>query len=169
MMIVRPENPEDSDAIRQVVTKAFGRTDEADLVDALRAHGKALLSLVATDGDRVVGHILFSRVTIEPEPEGVSAAGLAPLAVLPEFQNQGIGSLLTRAGLEECRGADFDCVFVLGHPEYYPRFGFVPASKYKIKSEYPVRDEFFMVIELREGALAGRRGTARYQPEFDEV
>ena len=169
MIIVRPENAEDYDGIRQVNVKAFGQPAEADLVEALRAHGKVTLSLVAADGDRVVGHILFSPATIEPETENLSVTGLAPMAVLPEFQKQGIGSLLVRAGLEECRKSNFDCVIVLGHPEYYPRFGFVPASKYQIKSEYDVRDEVFMIIELREGALRGRKGTALYQPEFNEV
>lgn len=167
MIVVRPEKAEDFSSIRDVVVKAFGGTDEADLIEALREHGKATFSLVATDGDRVVGHILFSPATIEPEIAPLSVAGLAPLAVLPEFQKQGVGSSLVRAGLEECRKSNFDCVIVLGHRDYYPRFGFVPASRYGIKSEYDVADDVFMIIELREGALAGRKGLARYQPEFN--
>jgi putative acetyltransferase len=167
-MIARPEKPEDFDAIRNVNESAFGRPDEADLVDALRAHGKAALSLVAVSDNQVVGHILFSPVVIEHH-EGLSVAGLAPLAVLPEFQKQGAGSLLARAGLDECRKLKFDCVVVLGHAQYYPRFGFAPASRFGIKSEYDVADESFMIIQLREGALDGRAGTARYQPEFNEV
>jgi putative acetyltransferase len=169
MLIVRPEKPEDFDAIRQVNEKAFGRTAEANLTDALRAHGKALLSLVACEGDKIVGHILFSPVTIEPDRGAFPVAGLAPMSVLPELQKQGIGSLLVRAGLDECRRRNYDCVVVLGHPEYYPRFGFEPASNYSIKSEYDAPDEAFMIIQLREGALTGREGIAKYQPEFNEV
>lgn len=91
------------------------------------------------------------------------------MAVLPEFQKRGIGTLLVEAGLAECRKAQYDFVVVLGHPEYYPRFGFVPASRYGIKCEYPVPDEVFMLIELRAGALQGRHGIVKYEPEFDEV
>lgn len=137
------------------------------MVCRLREGGKVTLSLVAVEDDRVVGHILFSPVTIESEAEVRAAAGLAPLAVLPELQRSGIGSRLVRAGLEECRNAGHECVVVLGHPDYYPRFGFVPAICYGVRCEFDVPDEAFMVIELREGALRGRAGTARYQPEFD--
>ena len=167
MIIIREESLEDIAAIRQVNEQAFNQPDEAALVDLLRAHGKVSFSLVAVDDDRILGHILFSPVTIEQTAKTVSAIGLAPMAVLPEFQNQGIGSLLVRRGLEECRKAGHDCVVVLGHPEYYPRFGFVPASKYGIKSEFDVRDEVFMVLELYEGALSGCKGTVKYQPEFN--
>ena len=169
MLIVRNEKPEDIAAIHEVNEKAFGQPAEANLVDALRANGKVILSLVAVQDDRVVGHILFSPVAIESEKESFAAVGLAPLAVLPEHQNQGVGSRLVRAGLDECRKALHESVVVLGHPEYYPRFGFAPASRYGIKSEYDVRDEVFMIMELREGALAGRSGTVKYQPEFNEV
>src|ERR1044072_6444256 len=169
MLIVRNEKPEDIAAIHEVNEKAFGQPAEANLVDALRANGKVTFSLVAVQDDRVVGHILFSPVTIESEKESFAAVGLAPLAVLPEHQNQGIGSRLVRAGLDECRKALHESVVVLGHPDYYPRFGFTPASRYGIKSEYDVRDEVFMIMELREGALAGRSGTVKYQPEFNDV
>ena len=169
MLIVRNEKPEDIAAIHEVNEKAFGQPAEANLVDALRANGKVTISLVAVQDDRVVGHILFSPVTIESEEESLAAVGLAPMAVLPEFQNQGIGSRLVRAGLDGCRKALHESVVVLGHPQYYPRFGFTPASRYGIKSEYDVRDEVFMIMELREGALAGRSGVVKYQPEFNEV
>jgi putative acetyltransferase len=169
MLIVRNEKPEDIAAIHEVNEKAFGQPAEANLVDALRANGKVTLSLVAVQDDRVVGHILFSPVTIESEKESLAAVGLAPMSVLPEFQNQGIGSRLVRAGLDECRKALHDSVVVLGHPEFYPRFGFTPASRHGIKSEYDVRDEVFMIMELREGALAGRSGIVKYQPEFNDV
>ena len=127
------------------------------------------MSLVAVRDDLIVGHILFTPVTIESEGRELAALGLAPMAVLPEQQRQGIGSLLVNVGLNRCRKEGLACVVVLGHPEYYPRFGFVPASHYGIKCEYDVPDEVFMAIELEDGALDGRSGTARYQPEFNET
>jgi putative acetyltransferase len=169
MPLVRRERPEDIAAIRQVNEQAFGRPDEADLVDVLRARGKAVLSLVAAEGDRIVGHILFSPVTIDSGDRTFPAVGLAPMAVLPERQSRGIGSLLVKAGLEECRNAGYDCVVVLGHPGYYPRFGFVPASRYGIRSEYAVPDAAFMILAFREEALRDRAGVVKYQPEFHEL
>ncbi len=169
MMIIRPEEPRDRAAIRQVVEAAFGQPQEAHLVDLLRDHGKVTFSLVAEKDERVVGHILFSPVTIESNDESLMAIGLAPLAVLPELQNEGIGSQLMHAGLEACRAAGHECVVVLGHPRYYPRFGFVPASRYGVRCEYDVPDEHFMLIELRAGALAGHEGLVKYQPEFNQV
>ena len=170
MMIIRQERPEDVAGIRHVNVQAFGQPAEADIVDLLRTRGKVILSLVAAQGDLIVGHILFSPVRIESEGGlFIAAVGLAPMAVLPELQKQGIGSQLVKHGLEQCRKDGHECVVVLGHAEYYPRFGFVPASRYGIKCEYDVPDEVFMVIELREGALEGRAGIARYQPEFKEI
>jgi len=168
-MIVRPEKPEDIPAIRIVNERAFGRTAEADLVDTLRRNGKAAISLVADDDGRVVGHIFFSAVTIQSRETELMGIGLAPLAVIPERQKQRIGSMLMGHGLRRCREEDHPFVVVLGHPNYYPRFGFVPASNFGIKSEYDVADEVFMVMELREGALTGCAGVAKYQPEFNEV
>lgn len=168
-MIVRPEKPEDIPAIRIVNEQAFGRAAEADLVDALRQNGKAPISLVAEDNGRIVGHILFSPVTVETGERELAGVGLAPMAVLPEFQNRGVGSLLVKDGLERCREAGHTFAVVLGHSHYYPRFGFTPASRFGIKCEYEVPDENFMAIELREGALRNQAGMARYQPEFNEV
>jgi len=168
-MIIRPEKPEDISAIRIVNGRAFGGAAEADLVDALRRNGKATISLVAEDGGRVVGHILFSPVTIETSEREIVGVGLAPMSVIPERQNQRIGSLLVEEGLRRCREAGHRFVVVLGHPGYYPRFGFVPASRFGIKSEYDVADEVFMVMELQEGALSGCAGVVKYQPEFNEV
>ena len=167
-MTIRPQIPEDAAAIRQVNEEAFGSTVEADLVARLHSREAFTLSLVATGEDGVVGHILFSPVTIESESLSFTAMGLGPMAVLPAHQGRGIGSQLVRAGLEECKRLGHEIVVVLGHPDYYPRFGFVPASTYGIKCEYEVPDEAFMVSELREGALVGRRGTVKYQPEFNE-
>jgi putative acetyltransferase len=169
MITIRPEQPEDLAAIHHVVKMAFERTAEADLVDHLRRNGKASLSLVAEDNGRIVGHILFSPVVIETAQGPFHGMGLAPLAVDPERQNEGIGSNLVRQGLRECRQMGHPYAIVLGHPEYYPRFGFVPASRYGIKSTYDVRDEAFMAIELTTDTLRNAAGIANYQPEFDLV
>lgn len=168
-MIIRPEKPEDIAAIHQVVEAAFGQPAEADLVDKLRANGKAIVSLVAEAEGQIAGHILFSEVTLATNPQAVRVIGLAPLAVAPAFQKQSVGSLLSRAGLAACQAAGYEAAIVLGHPEYYPRFGFAPASRFGIHSEYNVRDEVFMAMELRASALAGCSGLAKYQPEFNEV
>lgn len=169
MIVIRPEQPEDIAVIHHVNHQAFGLPAEANLVDALRRNGKALISLVAEDNGRVISHILFSGVTIETANGSIEGVGLAPMAVWPERQNEGIGSRLVEAGLSECRRAGHRFVVVLGHPEFYPRFGFVPASRFGVKSEYEVRDEVFMAMELQKGSLAGFAGVARYQPEFNEV
>jgi putative acetyltransferase len=168
-MTVRPEKPEDIPAIRIVNRRAFGGAAEADLVDALRRNGKTVISLVAEDDGLIVGHIFFSPVAIQSKGAGFTGVGLAPLAVIPEKQNQGIGSMLVEHGLRRCREERHPYVVVLGHPDYYPRFGFVPASRFGIKSEYDVADEVFMVMELRESALSECAGVAKYQPEFNEV
>jgi putative acetyltransferase len=169
MQNIRTEQPEDAAAVYEVVRAAFGQNAEADLVNKLRANGKAIVSLVAELNGEIIGQILFSEVTIETNPRGIKLIGLAPLAVAPAHQRSGIGSQLTRAGLEACRAAGYDAAIVLGHPEYYPRFGFAPASRFGITSEYKVRDEVFMALELTEGALADCSGLARYQPEFNEL
>ena len=167
-MTVRPERLENVSAIRVVNEQAFARTAEADIVDALRRNGKAILSLVAEDNGRIVGHILFSPVTIQSNETELTGAGLAPLAVVPDRQNQGIGSMLVEEGLRRLREAGHRFVVVLGHPNYYPRFGFFPASRFNIKSEYDVADEVFMAMELQAGALQDQSGIARYQQEFNE-
>ncbi|HEX8650143.1 MAG TPA: N-acetyltransferase [Pyrinomonadaceae bacterium] len=168
-MNIRAEKPEDHLAVRQVNEQAFGRPDEAALVDALRKSADPHISLVAEVGGRIIGHIFFSPVVIESEASVSTALGLAPMAVLPELQKQGIGSRLVRRGLDECRKIGHDVVVVLGHPEYYPRFGFVPSTRMGLRCEYPVAEEVFMVVELRAGALAGRTGVVKYHPEFGRV
>jgi putative acetyltransferase len=169
MLLICSEQPEDITAIRQVNERAFGRSDEADLVDAVRARGKAVLSLVGVEGDQIIGHIFFSPVTIESDNGIVPAIGLAPMAVVPERQRCRIGSQLVRAGLAGCRNAGYHYVVVLGHQTYYPRFGFVPASQYGITSEYTVPDEAFTVLAWPGGILSQRGGLARYEPEFRDV
>jgi putative acetyltransferase len=168
MVQVRPEQPDDRAAIRHVNEQAFGQPAEADLVDLIRDRRKVTCSLVAMSEGGVVGHILFTPVVIEAAGQ-VTAVGLGPMAVLPSRQGQGIGSLLVRTGLAACRDAGHSCVVVVGHPEYYSRFGFAPASRHGVAWEHPVPDEAFMLLELRPGALGARGGIVRYQPEFDGV
>jgi putative acetyltransferase len=167
--VVRKERYDDAEEIRHVNELAFETPAEATLVDLLRGRGKLLVSLVAERDGRLVGHIAFSSVRIEPEAPGLSGAGLGPMAVVPDLQKSGIGSLLVREGLDRCRRLGIDGVVVLGHPRYYPRFGFAPASRFGLRCEWTVPDEVFMAMELRPGALAGISGLARYEPEFEDV
>ncbi len=168
-MIIRREEPQDVAAIRQVNEQAFGGSGEANVIDALRNRGAATLSLVAVIDDRVVGHLFFSSATIESAGHTWPALGLAPLSVLPEYQHQGIGTALMKAGLAECARLGYERVIVLGHPNYYPRFGFMRASQYGIRCEWEAPDEAFMVLELQRGALDGVSGLAKYQPEWNGV
>ena len=168
-MIIRPENPDDLNIIREINISAFGDETEADLVDALRKSGIPLISLVAEEDKTLIGHIMFSPVTIDNGCSAISAAGLAPMSVLPEFQRKGIGSMLVKEGLEHCKKAGYSGVVVLGHPEYYPKFGFVPSVKYGIKSEYDVPENVFMILELSERALKDCHGTVKYHEVFMQL
>jgi len=168
-MIIREEQPGDLAAIRRVILEAFDGPAEADLVEKLRANGKFRLSLVAELDGQVVGHILFTVVAIEDAAPCPRTLGLAPLAVLSEFQRKGIGSALMHSSLERCREMGHDAIVVVGHPEYYPKFGFLPASRYGLHCEYDVPEDVFMALELQSGALQGIRGLVRYQPEFGEM
>lgn len=161
---VRGENPEDHAVIRLVNEAAFDRRCEADLVDVLRNQGVVLASFVAEVEKQVVGHILFSRMSIETTGEPVPAVALAPMAVLPEQQGQGIGGKLIRQGLDWLRGAGEEIVIVLGHPAYYPRFGFSADKAHSLASPFP--PEAFMALELRPGALDGVHGKVRYPDAF---
>src|SRR5215472_16413875 len=167
-MRIRFERPADVDDIRAVNKYAFGTPEEADLIEALRRVGSPLVSLVAEEAGAIVGHILFSRVTLSSDPN-LCIAGLAPMAVMPARQRLGIGSALVRAGLEECRSAGFLAVAVLGHRTFYPRFEFVPASRFGIASTYDVPDDVFMMRELEPGALREKRGVIHYHAAFAGV
>jgi putative acetyltransferase len=169
MLTIRTENPADIAAVYNIQSLAFGQPNEANLVDALRQHADPFISLVAELSGQIVGHIFFSPVLIEDENSSFMAMGLAPLAVLPEFQNQGVGSALVLAGLDECRRLGHDVVVVLGHAKYYPRFGFVSGQTKDIRCEYNVPADVFMVTELTMGALRGRKGLVKYHPEFSKV
>ena len=160
---VRPEGAPDFAAIRTVNREAFGTVAEADLVDALRANGDAALSLVAEDDSGVVGHILFSHLPIRTTARDVAAVALAPMSVLPRWQRCGIGSALVWAGLDFCREAGREAVVVLGHPTYYPRFGFSAHLAGPLQA--PFSGPAFMALELVPGALnAG--GVVRYPGAF---
>lgn len=167
-MTIRSEEAGDVDAVRAVNLVAFETSTEANLVDALRRQAEPVISLVADDGTSIVGHILFSPVTLIGHGER-KIMGLAPMAVLPGMQRRGIGSALVQAGLDRCREIGVGAVIVLGHAEYYPRFGFVPASRFGIASEYDVPDEVFMALELERDALRGATGIIRYHAVFANV
>ncbi len=166
---IREEQPRETTAIRSVNERAFGRPDEADLVDALRRAGAVALSLVAEVDGEIVGHILYSPVVIDSAGGAHEAVGLGPMAVVPSQQRHGVGSKLVRASLELLRARGHRAAVVLGHPEYYPRFGFVRASSRGIRWEAPCPDEAFMVLELEPGALPSTGGVVRYRSEFGSV
>ena len=171
MLTVRPETKIDHAAIHEVNALAFGREDESRLVDALRRSADFIpeVSLVAVRDGHVVGHILFTPIVVETLHGAVSALALAPMAVRPEFQNQGIGSELVRKGLEECRRLGHKIIIVVGHPKYYPRFGFSPARAKGLELPFPAPDEAFMALELVPGALHGISGIVKYPPAFSEI
>ena len=169
MVKIRKEQPQDIPLIHQVNKRAFGQLLEADLVDRLRRNCHDLLSLVAVVKDEIVGHILFSSVTVEGEEKTAEGMALAPMAVLPEYQRQGIGSELVRTGIARLANSGCAFVIVLGHVDYYPRFGFEPASRYGVRSEWEVPDDAFMILMLNESVMQGISGVARYRPEFTEA
>jgi putative acetyltransferase len=157
----RPEETNDIEQIREVVRAAFPTAAESRLVNALRASGKAMISLVAVQEDRVLGHILFSPVSTAPSGEA-KGLGLAPVAVHPTVQSRGIGSKLIQEGLRLCKELGYDYCVVLGDPKYYRRFGFEKASQFGIQNEYGV-DEEFMVIHVSDRDVAG---LLKYASEF---
>jgi putative acetyltransferase len=161
---IRSETPADAAAVRCVNEAAFPTSEEADLVDALRAEGVVLLSLVAERAGEVVGHILFTRMWVDAASGAIDAVALAPVAVVPAHQRRGVGSRLIRAGLEMLRDRGERLVILVGHPEYYPRFGFSSAEAGIL--EHPFPPDAFMTLELSPGALDGVRGRVRYARAF---
>ena len=170
MINIRPEQPEDIPLIHEVNEVAFGQPTEANLVNALRSACQNVVSLVAVSDGQIVGHILFTPVIVSDSAQKVKGMGLAPMAVLPAYQRQGIGSLLVESGLRILGTRNCPFVIVLGHTEYYPRFGFVPASRHGLDCQWDgVPEEVFMVLVLDEAIMSGVSGVARYREEFDEA
>ena len=167
-MRIRPETDADHATVRAVNEAAFETPAEADLVEGLRRRDISLISLVAEVEGVVVGHILFSPVSLAAH-DHLNLMGLAPMAVVPDYQRKGIGSALVRQGLVRCKDLGICAVVVVGHAEYYPRFGFVSAERYGLRCEYDVPADVFMVAELEGGALTGASGLVRYDDAFAGV
>jgi putative acetyltransferase len=162
---IREERPDDITAVRELNRRAFGQDQEANIVDALRANGAALPSLVAAADDQVVGHIISSPLSIG----GVSGAALGPMAVLPECQRQGIGSKLVETGNRKLKDAGLPFILVVGHADYYPRFGFKPARDHGVKCEWDVPDNAFMLLVLDQAKMESVSGLAKHRNEFSTV
>jgi len=170
MVTIRPEHPDDIAAIRAVNNSAFGQKAEAIIVDSIRTSCPDNVSLVAVDDGQVIGHIFFSPVTISSEHGVNHGMGLGPMSVLPDRQRQGIGSLLVHTGIEIIRERKSPFIIVLGHPQYYPRFGFVPALQYGLLPQWEgIPDDVFMVLVLDEKYMSGVSGTVKYREEFDQA
>ncbi len=167
-MLIRAERERDLAEIHALHVAAFETPAEACLVDALRERVQPIVSLVAEEDSSVIGHILFSPVSLADRPD-VKIMGLAPMAIAPDRQRSGVGSALVRAGLERCKESGFGAVVVLGHAEYYPRFGFSPSTNFDICCEYEVPEEAFMALELKPGYLRDESGAVRYHPAFNEL
>jgi putative acetyltransferase len=163
-LITRPERPDDHPGIRRLNEAAFGSSAEADLVEQLRVEGVVLLSVVVEMQEEIVGHALMSRMWIQTAAGTIDAAALAPVAVSPAVQRQGIGSQVIRYALDAMQRAGERIVIVLGHPEYYPRFGFSTEHARLLESPFPV--EAYMALELAPGALQGVRGKVEYARAF---
>ena len=167
-MIIRQEKPRDINDIHALNKLAFGQPQEANIIDKLRINCDNLLSLVAIENEKVVGHILFSPVEIEGQHGIIRGMGLAPMAVLPEMQHKGIGTQLVKSGIENLRKMQCPFVIVLGHPEYYPRFGFERASLYGIKCQWEgIPDDAFMILWLDKSKMSRVSGLAKYRDEFN--
>jgi len=165
---IRIEQEADWEAVHVLNESAFETDAEANLVEKLRASAQPVISLVAVDDNVIVGHIMFTPVSLLGYDDA-GIMGLAPMAVLPKQQTKGIGTKLVEAGLEHCKQLEYGAVVVLGHSTYYPRFGFAPSSRFGISSEYDVPEEVFMAMELEPGYLDGKSGTIKYHPAFDDV
>lgn len=167
-MRVRVEEPGDRQQVYVLNAAVFPAAAEANLVEALRGSGELSISLVAEERGSIVGHIAFSPVNLSERP-GLRIAGLGPMAVAEQWQRRGIGKALAGAGLDACREAGFGACVVLGHPEYYPKFGFVPSTRFGFRWEHDAPEEAFMAVELRDGYLSDAAGVIRYARAFDGV
>jgi len=169
MSIIRREQPQDIPEVRQVNIRAFGQEQEALVIDQLRKNCNSILSLVALNDGKVVGHILFSPAEIEGRHGRLVGTGLAPLAVLPEYQRKGIGSELIQTGIARIREGGCPYIIVIGHPDYYTRFGFEQAGRFGIGSEWSVPKEAFMILVLDRRVMNGITGVAKYRQEWAEA
>jgi putative acetyltransferase len=171
MLTIRAESITDYAAVYEMHSLAFGRPNEAKLVEDIRhsVNFNPQLSMVAVQDELVVGHLLFSPLVIETKTKEIPALVLSPLAVHPKYQKQGIGSKLVRHGLILCKNAGYKAVIVIGYPSYYPRFGFLPASTKGIKAPFPVPDKAFMVLELVPGILNQTSGLIKFPAPFNVV
>jgi putative acetyltransferase len=169
MSIIRREQPQDVPAIQQVNIRAFGRDQEASVVDKLRKNCNSILSLVALTNGKVVGHILFSPAVIEGKHGKLVGTGLAPLAVLPEYQRKGIGTQLMQTGISRIKEGGCPYIIVIGHQEYYARFGFEEAGRFGISCEWNVPYDTFMILILDRKAMNGITGVTRYRQEWAET
>jgi putative acetyltransferase len=167
-MLIRSEESTDYVSVHEVNAAAFDTPAEANLVDVLRKEAHPIISLVAEDNGKILGHIMFSPVSLSDHVD-LQIMGLAPLAVLPGYQRKGIGSALVKKGLVKCQELGFGAVVVLGHARYYPRFGFLPSTVFGIQSEYDVPEEVFMVKELIPGYLRHGSGMIQYHAAFKNV
>lgn len=170
MIEIRNENQEDYEVVRTINDKAFGQSTEGKTVDKIRSACKEILSLVAVKEGQVVGHIFFSPVSVSCEGKEIIGMGLAPMAVKPEFQKQGIGSLLVNEGINLLKKSKCPFIIVLGHDKYYPRFGFKTASKYGLVPQWDgVPDEAFMALFLDKSVVSSVSGVVNYRNEFNET
>jgi putative acetyltransferase len=164
-MTIRPEQTKDIAAIKKINLAAFKTEEEAWLVDEIRKQDQDMISLVAEKNNQIVGHIMFSQGSNKSCPD-IKIIGLAPMAVLPEHQNKGIGSRLVKAGIQACKEAGYQAIIVLGHPNFYPKFGFIPSINFNLKGEYDVPPEVFMVLEIEKDILSPCSGILEYHPIF---
>jgi putative acetyltransferase len=167
--LVRSETPADHAAVAKIHSLAFESDSEAVLVEKLRRQADPPISLVAEVDGEVVGHVLFTAVAIGDAPAGPATLGLAPLAVHPEHQDQGVGTALVESGLNACLASGCEVVVTLGHPDFYGRFGFGLAVEEGLSYGGPQYDPFFMVKEIRAGTLATYQGEVKYHPLIDEL
>jgi len=167
-MNIRPETEKDKTAIQEINQSAFETFSEAKLVNLLREQSNPIISLIAEEDRQVVGHIMFSPVSLSGSSD-LKIMGLAPMAVLPKYQRKGIGSALIQVGLDGCKKLGFGAVVVLGHTNYYPGFGFIPATRFGINCEYDVPEEAFMVMELQPSYLTEAKGKVKYHSAFNNV
>jgi putative acetyltransferase len=164
-VLVRAEKDSDQEAIRAIHAAAFATPTEATIVDTLRQQAQPIVSLVAEESGEIVGHIMFSPVSLSGNQDR-KLMGLGPMAVAPAHQRKGFGSALVRVGLDHCRHLGYSAVVVLGHPQFYPRFGFSPASRFGLDCEYDVPEGVFMALELKPDGLSEVAGTVKYHSAF---